>query len=424
MFAAFIELFPAEWRAGVTLLTAPLRWVPDWQASVVSSILSAPTAAGAAIAAIALLAPALLLIAGVWCTMASLYTLPFRAGRRVFLTAFLMTWWDAGRAVWLYWMGLSRVIVGVGGWVVAALRFIALLLRELLLGVLRAPLRALDWVSRRWFPAGVPWAAFVVLLAWSAIEATTFAWVLHPVIDEVLTGLTGRIANPRVLAPLLTIFLFLIVAGSFACMQAMREAIQSRRVLAIASMLVLTGAVMFFEVIFLYRELVDAMTPWVAHKTGGAVRLGLGATLGLAALAWSGIRATAWFLFAWAATPALLAMLSRRADSALVPVVADPAGLNPWRAPVLALQAETGWFHDEGRRVFELLSLPVLQLLAVALNFAVVTVQSRPVFVLPFRTMDDMVAAMPGKQARDARTESRWNPGVRTPRDPMTAIAS
>ena len=89
-----------------------------------------------------------------------------------------------------------------------------------------------------------------------------------------------------------------------------------------------------------------------------------------------------------------------------------------------ALKAETKWFHDEARRMFELLSLPVLQLLAVALNFAVVTVQSRPMFVLPFRTMDDMMAAVPGQTAREPKLERTWNPGVRTPRDPMTAVAS
>ena len=56
--------------------------------------------------------------------------------------------------------------------------------------------------------------------------------------------------------------------------------------------------------------------------------------------------------------------------------------------------------------------------------FAVVTVQSRPMFVLPFRTMDDMMAAVPGHGPREPKLERTWNPGMRTPRDPMTAVAS
>jgi hypothetical protein len=78
--------------------------------------------------------------------------------------------------------------------------------------------------------------------------------------------------------------------------------------------------------------------------------------------------------------------------------------------------------------MFELLSLPVLQLLAAALNFAVVTVQSRPMFTLPFKTMDDILAATPlVPDARDVRLErTTWTPGtgMRTPREPMPRVAS
>jgi len=45
--------------------------------------------------------------------------------------------------------------------------------------------------------------------------------------------------------------------------------------------------------------------------------------------------------------------------------------------------------------VFELLTLPVLQLLAAAINFPVVAVRSTPVFVLPFNDLDEVLAATP-----------------------------
>jgi hypothetical protein len=184
---------------------------------------------------------------------------------------------------------------------------------------------------------------------------------------------------------------------------------------------------MFFEVIFLYRELIDAVTPWIAQQSGGEVQLGIVATLLLGTFGWLGVRGMSWFLFGRFGTPALLAILSRQTitQDGAVMVMAPPVEPEMWRAPVDALKAETEWFHTEAKRMFELLSLPVLQLLAVALNFAVITVQSRPMFVLPFRTLEDMMASVPVAVGRETRLERpTWTPGIRTPRDPMPKVAS
>ena len=95
-----------------------------------------------------------------------------------------------------------------------------------------------------------------------------------------------------------------------------------------------------------------------------------------------------------------------------------------WRAPVDALKKETAWFHEEAKRMFELLSLPVLQLLAAALNFAVVVMQSRPVFALPFKGVEEMFAATPfATRGRDAKGDrASW--AAHTPRNPMPGVAS
>jgi hypothetical protein len=45
--------------------------------------------------------------------------------------------------------------------------------------------------------------------------------------------------------------------------------------------------------------------------------------------------------------------------------------------------------------VFELLSLPVLQLVAAAVNFPVVALGSRPLFALPFRSLDEVLVKTP-----------------------------
>jgi hypothetical protein len=196
-------------------------------------------------------------------------------------------------------------------------------------------------------------------------------------------------------------------------------------------MLVVESAVMFFEVIFLYRELIDAITPWIAQQSGNAVQLGIGATLALASFGWLGVRGMSWFLFGRFGTPALLAVLSRQSiehegTARPVAVAAQP---ELWKAPINALKAETAWFHEEAKRMFELLTLPVLQLLAAAINFAVIVVQSRPMFVLPFKSLEDVLQATPASfhsrhaHEKHEKREKRDRRGSHTPMDPMPRVA-
>jgi hypothetical protein len=420
MFQSIIALFPAEWRVPLMVLTAPLRWIPEWQNILLTSM-NGQHPALIALAAATLLMPVLLLIAGMWSTMTSLYTLPFRSGRGAFVTSLLMAWWDAGRMIWLYWTGLVRFIVAAFGWLYGGLRFALLTVRNFLVGLVRSPMAILDWTSRRYFQPGVPWLAFLVLLVWSAVEATVFTFTLQPTLNEVFGGLTGFEPNPRIMAPLLWLFLFMLVAGSFACIQVLNEAIRTKKVSEIIQMSLVEAAVMFFEVIFLYRELIDAITPWIAQQSGGDVKLGIGSTLALASFGWIGVRGMSWFLFGRFGTPALLAILSRQTitqDTGSIPAVPAPVSKEMWRAPVQALKEDVDWFKAEGKKLFELLTLPVLQLLAAALNFAVVVVQSRPVFTLPFKNLEEMLQVNPF--AVRARLERSLN----TPRDPMPRVAS
>jgi hypothetical protein len=279
----------------------------------------------------------------------------------------------------------------------------------------------LDGASRSYFQPGVPWLAFIVLTIWCAIESTIFTFTLQPTLVEVFGSLTGFDPNPAVMAPLLWMFLFLLVAGSFACVQVVTDAVKAKKTATIVQMLIVESAVMFFEVIFLYRELIDAITPWIAQQSGDSVRLGIGATLALASFGWLGVRGMSWFLFGRFGTPALLAILSRQAvEHEHAPRAVEPkAQPEIWRAPINALKAETAWFHEEAKRMFELLSLPVLQLFASAINFAVIVVQSRPMFVLPFNSLDEVLAAAPMLHSRPEREKGR----MRTPMDPMPRIA-
>ena len=423
MFDTIAQVFPAQWRGAVLLLLAPLRLLAEWQPTIISAVIGGNPAARPFMWVV-LLVPVLLLAAGMWCTALSLYTIPFRSGRGTFLTALLMQWWDAGRVIWLFWTGMLRVGVALVGWVIGSVRFALLMLKNIVVGLIRSPLTLLDGASRSYFQPGVPWVAFLVLIIWCAIEATVFTFTLQPTLVEVFGSLTGFDPNPRVMAPLLWAFLVLLVAGSFACVQVVTDAIKAKKVGTIVQMLIVESAVMFFEVIFLYRELIDAITPWIAQQSGNSVQLGIFATLALASFGWLGVRGMSWFLFGRFGTPALLAVLSRQGiehqgGSRPAAATAQP---EMWRAPINALKAETAWFHAEAKRMFELLTLPVLQLLAAAINFAVLVVQSRPMFVLPFTSLDDILAATPVSVPR--RSEKREKGRMHTPMDPMPRIAS
>ena len=423
MFESFALLFPAEWQGALFALLSPMIWLADWQSTAIQALTGGPSALGV-LAWVVLLLPALLLAAGMWSTVASLYTLPFRSGRGTFLTALLMAWWDAGRTIWLFWTGMLRVGIALIGWIIGSARFGLLMARNMIVALFRSPFTLLDATSRRYFQPGVPWIAFLILLVWCAIESTIFTFTLQPTLNEVFGGLTGFEPNPRVMAPMLWLFLFMLVAGSFACVQVVTDAIKQRKTGTIVQMLVVESAVMFFEVIFLYRELIDAITPWIAQQSGGEVQLGIGPVLALASFGWLGVRGMSWFLFGRYGTPALLAVLSRQTISQEdgPRLVTSPVQPELWRAPVNALKAETEWFHEEAKRMFELLSLPVLQLLAAAINFAVVAVQSRPMFSLPFRSLEDILAATP--LAAGSRPTLETGSRIRTPLDPMPRVAS
>src|SRR2546423_12586945 len=262
---------------------------------------------------------------------------------------------------------MAQFLFVFAGWIWSGVRAFFRLLWNAIKGALNSPFAILDWTSRRYFKPGVPWLAFMLLILWSAIEATIFTFTLRPTMNELLADLTGFEPNPVMLTALLYIFLFFLVGGSFACVQALNDAIKTKQYGTIISMTIIEIVVAAFEVLFLYRELVDAITPWMAQQ---GFNLGIVGTLGLAFGGWLGVRGMTWFLFGRYGTPALIAVLARETISHGGSVdIAPPTQPEFWKAPITALKAEEEWFKSEAREMFELVTLPVLQLMAAGFTF-------------------------------------------------------
>ena len=398
---------PEQWSWMLTQLWSwmwsGMSWILDLQHIVFGFIFDG-SAGMAVLKATLLLLPAAVLLVSMWATMVSLYSLPFRSGRGYFLTALLMSWWDVGRMAWFYWAGMGRFLFVLIGWIGSGIRAFARLVWNAIKGALNSPFAILDWTSRRYFKPGVPWLAFLLLILWSAIEAIIFTFTLRPTMNELLADLTGFEPNPVMLSVLLYMFLFFLVGGSFACVQALNDAIKSRQYGTIISMTLIELVVAMFEVLFLYRELVDAITPWMAQQ---GFNLGLVGTLAVAFGGWVGVRGMTWFLFGRYGTPALIAVLARETLSHGGSAdIAPPKQQDWWRAPITALKAEVDWFKAEAREMFELLTLPVLQLMASGFNFWLVVLLGRPHFTLPFRSLEEVQAATPLSVERKSATRA------------------
>ncbi len=394
MFETLGASLPQEWQGLFQLLILPVAWIPTVQGYLLQSAWPFISLWDMLPKRIFLLLPVLLLITGLWSTMLGVYTFPFRSQRIHFIASMALNWWDLLKATWLFWVGIFRFIFLAFGWlyglVVMTFRIFFEFVKELLL----FPFRIGTQFSSRYFQPGVPWLAVILTIFWALLEALIFTYVLLPTISEVLSDLVG-LETHTFLAPVLFVMLFLLVAGSFACLQVLAESIQQRNIKQIIQMLLVEFFVMFLEVFFLYRELVDAITPWIAQHTDEAFRMGLISTLLFATFAWLGMRGMTWFLFGRFGTPSLLAIMARQKLQGTE--VVEEKSKQPemqWAKRLLEIfKSDIEWFQRNSRELAEVAVLPVLQLLAVAINFMIILLAGESIFKIPFKNLDEAMAS-------------------------------
>lgn len=401
------QIIPDPWKSLVHFLTVPVSWIPEMQRTVMDFVLASATGWLAGIYYLLLLFPVLLWIGAVWCTHLTLYTLPFRSGRIELLRMLLLAWWDTAFAIWMYWVGVGRFVMVVFGWLFTLGRLALKLAAEAMKQLVVLPFKMTGQMTQSYFQPGVPWIAFLLLIFWCALESTIFTYTLMPTVTEVLAGITGTDASVMTGA-ILYVFLVLLIMGSFACIQVLADSVKQREYKFLVQMLLVEVFVMTFEVMFLYRELVDALSPWIAQQTGEQFRPGLGFTLSLATFGWMGVRGMTWFLFGQYGTPPLLSFISRQplhhatASKDIALVAAEPPSW--WKAPLEDFKQEVGWLHVKAGELMEFLMLPVLHVAAALLNFAMILVVGKPVFGIPFKSLKDVV------ETRELLPTVRWQP--------------
>jgi hypothetical protein len=380
-----INSLPQQWQDIIGLLLEPIVWIQRTQYVLMDFFLRSPSMWAAAAKYVLLLLPALLGLAALWCTQLSIYTLPFRNGRVHFVSAMLLAWWDAARATWLYWTGLVRCVGVAGGWIVVFAGFLVRLAIEAVRQVAMMPFAMRGRMAPHYFQPGVPWMAFVVLLVWCVLEATVFTHVLFPTVSDVLSRMAETPEPARLTGPVMFVFLLMLVMGSFACVQALLDAVRTRQLRYIGQMIAVEVFVAFFEVMFLYREIVAVLVPTFAEQRAG--------TIVVATCGWLGVRAMTWFLFGQYGTAPLMAFMSRRPLTSPETVAytgAGPVSSAWWEGPLRDFRRETEWLHAASDRLLEYLALPALHVAAAAVNFAMILVVSRTVFNLPFKGLDEI----------------------------------
>jgi hypothetical protein len=327
---------------------------------------------------------------GYWTSVLSVPTIVVRAKRRTFISLVLVTWWDLARAIFTFWGGVFRFL---------ARFFISLLgmCQMLLVGtwavvqeLIALPFRMIRSVSSNVLQPGVPWIAVGMTFFWCVFEATIFTYVMTSLVIDTLSNLAGTQMTETAVRIPLFLFMLFIVLGSYAVLSTWAAALRTRDWPTIIKIGIVELVAMFVEVVFLYREFVDALVPWFAQHTSGNFELGIVGTLAIAGVTWLGLRSLTWFLFASAGTPTMMAIIQRQGVGNRDAAGEAPAGFRFFSDNFSGqLRNEFNWVGAEGERLLESFLVPPMQVVAAALNFVTLLVSNRHFIDLPLQTVRD-----------------------------------
>jgi len=327
---------------------------------------------------------------GYWTSVLSLPTVLVRAKRRTFISLVVVTWWDLARAFFTFWGGLFRFLLQLAISLMGAVQILVVGVWAMVQELVVLPLRLIRDVSSNVMTPGTPWIAVGMTVFWCLFEATIFTYVMTSLVIDTLSNLAGTEMTEAAVRIPLFLFMFFIVLGSYAVLSTWAAALKSRDVPSIIKIGVVELVAMFVEVVFLYREFVDALVPWFAQHTSGNFELGIFGTLAIAGVTWLGIRSLSWFLFASAGTPTIMAIIQGHGVGKR-----DGGGRGKTEFRLFSesftgqLKKEFAWVAAEGERLLDAFLVPPMQVVAAALNFVTLLITNRHLLDLPLQSVRD-----------------------------------
>lgn len=367
-----------------------------------------------------LLLPVSAIILSLWASILCVLSVVVRQKRVDFFRAFLVTWWDLGKSIFAFWGGFFRFLFVLVNSLFGLLRVLVTGVWLFIQDILLVPFRLIKTVALNIAAPGLPWIAVCLTFVWCLVEAVIFTYVMTPLVMDTLSNLTGAGLTENVLRIPLFLFLLFLVLGSYAVLSNLAETIKSKNVGAIVKILAVELVAAMVEVVFLYRELVDSLVPWFAQHASKDFDLGIVGTLAIAGLAWLGVRAMTWFLFAAHGVPVITAIIQGR-------------GLKPTEAGERAQMKDTfaytvGFYYhiktdlkfvqEKGDDLLGAFILPPLQILSAAINFLTLLVAGHHLFLIPFKSIRDVMSSKElleshnGKKARKEGKRSRPAPSA------------
>ena len=336
-----------------------------------------------------LLLPMAAIAFGYWNTVLCVPSLLVRTRRRVFVGLVLITWWDLARATFTFWGGVFRFLLQLSISLLAFAQIIIVGVWGVVREIILMPFRLMKHLGSNVLAPGTPWIAVGMTFFWCVFEAIIFTFVMTSLVIDTLSNLAGTQLSETAIKIPLFLFMLFVALGSYAVLSTFTDALQTRDWGKVIKIGVIESVALFVEVVFLYREFVDALVPWFAQHASGKFELGIAGTLIIAGLTWLGIRSLSWFLFAAAGTPTIMAIIQGQG----VGQGSGGATQNPLllfsQGFLDQIRNEFTWVADEGERLVSAFLVPPMQVVAAALNFVTLLVANRHFLDLPLQSIKD-----------------------------------
>lgn len=337
-----------------------------------------------------LLLPVFAVILGCWVTIACMLTVIFRQNRREFIIAIFVTWWDLGKSIVAFWGGIFKFIFNLFAALLGLLKLIVMAIWSLIKEILFLPFRLIRNAGQTMVSSAIPWIAVILTLFWCLIEAVIFTYVTTPLVVDTFSNITGEQLSENFIRIPLFVFLLFIVLGSYAVLSTMVDAVRTKNISAILGIGVIEIVALLVEVVFLYREFVDALVPWFAQYSEN-FELGAFWTLAIACFVWFGIRSLSWFLFASHGTPTIMAIIQGKGLQSSERGELAKSSYTSISSDFMAkIKEDTAWLQTKGEELLASFVLPPLQVVGAAINFCTLLITSSHLFEIPFKNMDDI----------------------------------